>query len=552
MESNFKLEKKELIQQILIDFEEDELTFNSKFDSGNLSHIERKSKFLYDLHIAADCQDLQEKKDNFRVWFFFKVSNTSKENKSLIFSIKNLSLFLKEIFTKGHLPVYHIDGTNEEFYDRKWSRLDKTLNEFVFIETTTGIDLNYKYDINGMETVYFAYSYPWSYSDNLTYIKTLKLLYKNQKNIYFNAECMINSLEERKIHFLTLTSKKFQTAIQEKTVHKYLFTKNPKKRPWIFTNKKYIVISARVHPGETPSSYILQGIIESILTKTQFLDNYVVVIVPMLNPDGVFRGYYRLDTNGKNLNRVFHSSYYIKYPSIFALKKIIHHLKTENRLFAYFDLHAHNIIDKSFLFGNNGENLEDQIEIMLLPKIMSLVLAKFEIKNCKFESKGIFIDIKKDENENIKNNENSKIDKNQDKNENLNNFENSKENTEEVTEEKNLKNNLNFKNEENQLVDIEKKEVFGIAKTYFFKNEGLKLSYTLECSYNGGYLTDNFSKEHKNEIFYFDRNGFKEVGKHLIFSILEFDGLNEQSILEPHGYKNVNELKQSLMKKNEI
>ena len=71
-------------------------------------------------------------------------------------------------------------------------------------------------------------------------------------------------------------------------------------RPFKF-NKPTIFLSSRVHPGETPASFVLTGIWKfltnekSAQSKT-LRDRFVFKIVPMLNPDGVYRGYYRLDT----------------------------------------------------------------------------------------------------------------------------------------------------------------------------------------------------------------------------------------------------------------
>lgn len=67
-------------------------------------------------------------------------------------------------------------------------------------------------------------------------------------------------------------------------------------RPFIF-NKPTIFISSRVHPGETPSSYVLDGIMKFLTSGTEqaqiLLEKFVFKIVPCLNPDGVYRGYFR-------------------------------------------------------------------------------------------------------------------------------------------------------------------------------------------------------------------------------------------------------------------
>jgi murein tripeptide amidase MpaA len=73
--------------------------------------------------------------------------------------------------------------------------------------------------------------------------------------------------------------------------------------------KPTIFLTARVHPGEVQSSYVLKGLVDFLMSHSKqakkALEHYNFKIIPLLNPDGVARGYYRLDTHNHNLNRFY-------------------------------------------------------------------------------------------------------------------------------------------------------------------------------------------------------------------------------------------------------
>jgi len=57
-----------------------------------------------------------------------------------------------------------------------------------------------------------------------------------------------------------------------------------------------ILKKKRVHPGEVPSSHVFNGIVKFLLNKSDprakiLRDNFIFKLVPILNPDGVYRGY---------------------------------------------------------------------------------------------------------------------------------------------------------------------------------------------------------------------------------------------------------------------
>ena len=67
--------------------------------------------------------------------------------------------------------------------------------------------------------------------------------------------------------------------------------------------KPAIVFSGRVHPGETPASWMMKGMIEFLIgdsPQAQLLRQiFVIYIVPILNPDGVIYGNNRCSSAGE-------------------------------------------------------------------------------------------------------------------------------------------------------------------------------------------------------------------------------------------------------------
>lgn len=102
-----------------------------------------------------------------------------------------------------------------------------------------------------------------------------------------------------------------------------------KYRAYLLQNKgkKAMIITSRVHPGETQSSYALEGMVDFLLSDAieaqQLRQHYIIYVVPMINPDGVIHGNHRTDLAGLDMNRRWiEPSPYI-HPQIVAMKNLV-------------------------------------------------------------------------------------------------------------------------------------------------------------------------------------------------------------------------------------
>lgn len=93
------------------------------------------------------------------------------------------------------------------------------------------------------------------------------------------------------------------------------------------TNKERIWIHAGVHPAETTSYFMVEGLLAWLTSGDPLaevlLDNALIEVVPMANPDGVFLGNYRTNANSVEIESQWSAPYNSMQPEIIALRTAI-------------------------------------------------------------------------------------------------------------------------------------------------------------------------------------------------------------------------------------
>ncbi|XP_018315689.1 cytosolic carboxypeptidase-like protein 5 isoform X2 [Mycetomoellerius zeteki] len=281
--------------------------------------------YEFNLWTKHDCHDTQFQNNN-RTWFYFGVKS-SRPSVSVKFNIVNLNKQVK-MFSQGMCPVFKIVPGHlhwERIRERPTYTVDQKGNDFT-------LSFLYYTPENSKAITYFAFTYPFSYTDLQNYLRKIDVRMEKRSvmctdDIYYHRECAIKSLEDRRLDILTISSYHNISMEREDRLNN-MFPEKSEERPYKFRDKKVIFISARVHPGETPSSFVLNGFLNFLLNREdQIAINlrrlYVFKLIPMLNPDGVAKGHYRMDTKGVNLNRVYLSPSEVEYPTIYAARNLI-------------------------------------------------------------------------------------------------------------------------------------------------------------------------------------------------------------------------------------
>uniref|UniRef100_A0A8C5RLH3 tubulin-glutamate carboxypeptidase n=1 Tax=Laticauda laticaudata TaxID=8630 RepID=A0A8C5RLH3_LATLA len=340
------------------------LLFSSKFDSGNLANVEKvehqegdgdnslngsgsintssasvvfgnslpSADYEFNVWTKPDCGDTEYENGN-RSWFYFSVRG-GMPGKLIKIHIVNMNKQTK-LYSQGMTPLVKTVPVKP-----RWERI-RERPAYEMAETQFVLSFVHRFlDCRGA-TTYFAFCYPFSYTECQDMLTQLDAHFAECRHlspssyldaIYYHRELLCYSLDKLRVDLLTITSCHGMQEMREARLEKLFPDKNTP-RPHCFVGKRVFFLSSRVHPGETPSSFVFNGFLEFILReedpRAQMLRRmFVFKLIPMLNPDGVMRGHYRTDARGVNLNRQYLNPDAELHPPVYGAKAVMlyHHV----------------------------------------------------------------------------------------------------------------------------------------------------------------------------------------------------------------------------------
>ena len=375
------------------------LRFSSKFESGNLQKAIKINDNEYRLLLEHDTETL-----GYTQWYFFSVKPYKNRHK-IRFNITNLMKY-ESLYNEGMKPLVF---SHKEYLQKNinWKRNCSEVSYFPNSFPRQNGNKNYftltfSYTFESSEDIiYFAYSYPYTYTDLFDYINNLQVMHSS----IFSYNRLCNTLAGNICPVITITNNlityntwpeeliKLNKSTAGRKLLRLRQSKSSEAHKEKHQKKKGIFITARVHPGESNSSYMVKGLIDFLIGNTREANSlrkkFIFKIVPMLNPDGVIYGNYRCSLLGVDLNRRWTHPNKLLHPTIYYTKKLLQSFTEENEVLMYCDMHGHSIKKDVFMYGccnysKDCDDMKKNIFIRLIPYLFSQKTNIFSYKNSKF------------------------------------------------------------------------------------------------------------------------------------------------------------------------
>lgn len=297
----------------------------------------------YDLCIRPDTNAARH-----RLWFYFCVTNM-KAGQRTILHISNFSK-TRSLYRLGMAPVVRSTSRPE------WVRMDERQACYYRSAKTKKYALSFGFLFDREEEYFFAYSFPYTYTHLRRFLWAIQLLPD------VKIETLCRTLMGRRLDLVS-----------------------------IGYGPRFIFITSRVHPGESPSSYIAHGLIQFLVSASEPMalllrKHFTFKIVPMLNPDGVVLGNYRSSALGFDLNRYWLAGDVRFHPTLHAVRQLLVRYDRDPNidLAMFIDIHAHSTGTNCFMYVNSHEEETQRERNMLLPRLFSLNSRDFSAASSKF------------------------------------------------------------------------------------------------------------------------------------------------------------------------
>lgn len=340
------------------------LKFNSNFEAGNLLKAYHYKENEYILLIRPDFNNCR-----YSHWFYFSVKPLSPGE--VTFHIVNIYKRDVALFQGMQIVAKK---------NKTWERAGKNIkfrenNEFLdYTEGVKAFSLSFTYDFTDTEKVYLAYTYPYTYKD----LSDMLNLFSSRYGSIFRAQELCKSLFGLSCPIITITH----------DIAQYF------KTPERYSDKKVVMFVGRVHPCETPSSYIMKGLISYILSDCldaeKLRRNFVFKIIPMINPDGVKFGNSRCSLLGVDMNRRWINPHKILHPELYSAKEVVCGIKKNHEISMFCDVHSHAKKKNVFMYGCNlskGEKTAKKTNTLakLIPILLARSNSHFSYKDTHFK-----------------------------------------------------------------------------------------------------------------------------------------------------------------------
>lgn len=245
-------------------FPEDGVSISNDFSTGRLSGVTRTAPNTYTVLIRAET----EAPINDSTWYSFQIQSDAPKEIEIKFTYEGISTDQDE--DENLLPVHHRYHPKTSVDGRTWNLLDKNKIQVSEDKLTATVRFSV-----GPEPLWVSAQEIQSSSDMYVWMDDLAQLPYATKTVIGKS-------------------------IQGKDIVRLDFVEGNPGNP-------YVIFLGGQHPPEVTGRMAMMSFVETLCADTElaqnFRENFNIIIIPMINPDGIDAGFWRYNMHGVDLNR---------------------------------------------------------------------------------------------------------------------------------------------------------------------------------------------------------------------------------------------------------